>query len=139
MEHPPHNKKKTSEELRKFGLTLGSALIVLGALLWLIGRDRSPGLCALAGALLVALGYGAPRALAPVERAWMKLGLLLGGVVTRVLLVVFFFLVVTPVAVIARLTGKRFLELGFRDPRLATYWEKRSAKEENSSGLEKQF
>jgi hypothetical protein len=52
---------------------------------------------------------------------------------TRVILTVLFYLVLTPIAVTARLFGKQFLDLSFRDPK-DSYWvlrEKDSSKERN--------
>jgi hypothetical protein len=139
MSNTTHHKKKSIQELKKFGFTLGIALIVLSIVLLFLGRTGSPRLLSFAGLILILLAYGAPKWLAPVERAWTKFGEVFGGVVTRIILVVFFFLVVTPVGIIARLSGKQFLELGFRSGHHKTYWEKRAVAEQNVSGLEKQF
>ncbi len=132
-------KKKSVAELRKFGFILGGALIVLSVLLLILGRTGSPRLLSLLGCILVGFAFFAPNALAPFEWGWTKLGNALGSVVTRIILVVFFFLVMTPVALVARLSGKRFLELGFRDPSRKTYWNTRNDSEQDASEFERQF
>lgn len=58
-------------------------------------------------------------------RGWMALALTLGWFVSRAVLVALFFAVITPVGLVARLLGVRFLELE-RDPAAASYWKKRS-------------
>ena len=62
-----------------------------------------------------------PLVLAPLNRGWTKVGLLLGAVVAPILMAVIYFIVVTPTAILARLAGKDFLRLR-REPTAATYW-----------------
>jgi hypothetical protein len=54
---------------------------------------------------------------------WMALALTMGWFVSRAILIALFFLVVTPVGLIARIAGVRFLETE-RGP--ASYWKKRA-------------
>ena len=80
-----------------------------------------------------------PKALKPVYIGWMSLALVLGLVVSTVLLTVFFFLVITPVGLVARLAGKDFLRLKLR-PEDTTYWIRREQKVATSpADYEKQF
>jgi hypothetical protein len=58
------------------------------------------------GVVLLTLGLTRPRLLAPVSRVWWKFALLLGWFNARVLLSLFFFLVLTPVGLVWRLIGK---------------------------------
>lgn len=112
--------KKTSRELRKFGITMAVALGIFGSLfLW---RDKPawPYLYAAAGMFLF-LGVIAPRLLAPVEWAWMKMAHYLGLVMTRVILTITFYLVVTPLAVAMKLFGRDPMNRKF-DPDATTYW-----------------
>jgi hypothetical protein len=57
---------------------------------------------------------------------------------TRVLLIIVFYIGITPVALIARLSGKRFLKLEF-DPDAESYWEKREPHERGKERYESQF
>lgn len=111
--------------LRSFGLTVGGVLVALA--LWFLFRGKHPGFrwgAGGAGLLLVAAGLLAPGALRPLRRAWMALAFAMGWLVSRVLLTVIFYAVVTPLALAARLAGKRFLDLGF-DRAATTYWVRR--------------
>ena len=59
--------------------------------------------------------------LAPLNRAWLYVGLLLQRVVSPVVLGILFFLTVTPIGLLMRLTGKNPLRLGF-DREAQSYW-----------------
>ena len=74
-----------------------------------------------------------PRALKPIQTIWMTLATVLGWVMTRLLLMIVFFIGITPIAFIARVVGKRFLDLKY-EPDRESYWEKR---EPPTSGMER--
>ena len=61
-----------------------------------------------------------PKSLAPFNRAWYQLGLLMGKVVSPIVLGVLFFLVITPVALVMRLVGRDALKI--RKQNVNTYW-----------------
>jgi hypothetical protein len=123
--------------LRKFGLTMGIALAAFGGLFLWRGRAIAPYLFVL-GALFLLFALAAPRALKHVQRVWMTFAIALGWVMTRVLLVLVFFIGITPIAFIARLSGKKFLELEF-EPDRESYWEKRVKPIEGRERYERQF
>jgi len=62
-----------------------------------------------------------PALLSGLNRLWMKLGLLLGKVVSPIALGILFYAVITPIGLIIRLTGKDPLRLKF-DPDAESYW-----------------
>ena len=75
---------------------------MLGALSAWRGHVVAPRvLCAL-GVPLVLLGVVVPRALGPVEAAWMRLAATLGHVNASVILTLLFYLVVTPLGWVIR-------------------------------------
>ena len=55
--------------------------------------------------VLLLLGMIWPRLYTPLAKLWLGLSLLLGSVMSRVLLTVIFFVVVTPIALVMRLFG----------------------------------
>jgi hypothetical protein len=94
------------------------------------------------GAVLAAVfggaGRVAPSLLRLPHRWWMKFAGLLGWVNTRILLTVFFVLVLTPVGLVMKLIrrdplGRRF-EKGS-----ATYWERREGPAPDRSRFENEF
>ena len=95
-----------------FGLLVGGLVAVLFGLVfpWLRG-GRFPAWPWAVGGVLAASALGAPALLAPVHRAWMAVGSALGWVNTRILLGAVFYLVVTPIGAVMRLTGRDPLRL----------------------------
>jgi len=112
--------KRDRRELRNFGLTLAVGFGAVGALLLWRGKASDVYFLA-AAAVFLLLGLAAPLSLRPVRRGWLKAADLVGWVMTRVILLVLFFAVVTPIGAIARVLGKDFLGLK-RDPEAKTYW-----------------
>ena len=68
-----------------------------------------------------ALALLAPQLLAPLNRLWLKLGLVLHKVVTPIIMAMLFYLAITPMGVAMRLMGKDLLRLK-REPGAKTYW-----------------
>lgn len=129
------NIKSAKKDLRDFGLVVGLALLVLsGALFW--RHKASYAYFLVPGAALVSLGLLAPSVLKPLQRAWMALAVLIGWFTTRVILVILFYLALTPVALALRLSGKRFLELERNE---GSYWRRRERKESDRGDYERQF
>ena len=62
-----------------------------------------------------------PALLAGLNRLWMKLGILLGKVVSPIALGILFYVVITPIGVMIRLAGKDPLRLKF-EPDADSYW-----------------
>ena len=133
------NISTSMKEVRKFGLLVGSILIAIGIWFFVSDRDFFRPLIQ-TGTALVAFGVLAPYVLRPVYRAWMMFSVVLGWIMTRVLLSVLFFVIVTPVALIARIVGKKFLDLDFH-PRegVKTYWHPRATGVSSKRRLEHQF
>lgn len=96
----------TQTEIRKFAFTLATMLCIFAyALLpWLydIQRVWPPAIIA---AVLVLLALAIPCALKPVYAGWMKFATALGWLNSRIILALVYFLVVTPMGLVARLIG----------------------------------
>src|ERR1051326_6586841 len=102
-------KLKTDErDLRKFGLMVGGAFVLLGLLFFLRHKSSYPFFIG-AGAILIVLGATWPRALKFIYIGWMALAFTLGFIMSNVILTLFFFLLVTPIGLLSRLFGKDFL------------------------------
>ena len=67
------------------------------------------------------LGLVFPRAVKPIFVAWLTLAFPIGWIVSRVLLMVLFWGVLTPIAVVTRLAGRDVLGLRRRSE-VTTYW-----------------
>lgn len=104
---------------------MGTVLFLIAALLYWKEWDQIGIVLTLTGAAgFFGCGFFMPSALRPVHRAWMTLALILGSIVARFILCIVFFVIVTPIALIARSVGKRFF-LSFREKGKPTYWIRR--------------
>src|SRR5262245_54170665 len=112
--------KTGRRELRNFGLLVGVVFVGLGLLFLIRGKPAAPWLL-LPGSLLMVFGLVAPAVLKYPYLVWMSFALVLGFVVSHVILTLFFFLVITPIGLIARMVGKDFLRLKL-DPGASSYW-----------------
>ncbi len=101
----------TDIELKKFGLTVGGVMVALAiAAEWKHWwNEISVMSVLLSGTVLCALGVFAPRSLRTVHRVWMSFAIIMGSIVSRIILSIIFFLILTPVALTARMAGKNFL------------------------------
>ena len=129
--------KTGTRELRNFGLLVGGVFALLGLLFLARGKANYPWLLT-PGLALVTLGAIAPRSLKYIYLVWMGLALVLGFVVSHVILTIFFFLVITPIGLIARLAGKDFLRLKL-DRQAKSYWIPRDRNRKAPEEYERQF
>lgn len=88
-------------------------------------------------ALFGGLAWLAPRWLEPIHRVWMVFAAALGFVMTRVILTAVYYLVLTPVSLLSRVLGKRYLDDGYRDDR-TSYWVTRPTTEDRAAA-ERQY
>lgn len=131
------NIKGDKKELRKFSLVIGIFLIVLGGLSCWRSTGHYPWLFIVAITILL-VGFAMPMLLKPIHKVWMILAVLMGWVVTRIILAVLFYLIVTPIGLSIRLLGKDFLDLEFSDD-TSSYWILRKEIKKDRSDYERQF
>lgn len=109
---------------RSFGFVFAGVFLIIGAAPLVFGHPMHPWSLAI-GAVFGVVAAVAPALLAPLNRLWTRLGLLLHKIVSPVVLGVMFFLVITPMGVIMRLLGKDPLRLRF-ERAAKTYWIERT-------------
>lgn len=129
--------KGTREEVRKFGILMAVVLTLIG--LFLLYKEVTFWyvLPALGGVLLIG-GYTGYPVVRPVYLAWMKFAFVLGWINTRLLLGLFFYLILTPIGLMMRLFGKDFLDEKIERDR-ASYWTKREKVPLDQSRYERLF
>ena len=123
IRHDIDSLPESPKALRKFGLIVGLVFLVLfGMSLWKgwFGTDTGI-LLGIVGVLFIGIGLIAPAALRHPHVVWMSIAIILGSLVSRIILTILFFIVITPIAGIARMFGKHFYQK-HHDPRAATYW-----------------
>jgi hypothetical protein len=131
------NIQSSESDLRNFGLTIGIALAVIGGFLFWFDKVSWPYFLLLA-LILVFAGLFIPASLKPLQKMWMAFALVVGWFITKMILVVLFYLVFTPIRLISRLSGKRFLQLRLEGSK-KTYWNYRKENKQEKSTYEKQF
>ena len=77
-------------------------------------------------AVFLVVAYTYPKVLAPLNRLWLKFGLLLYKVVNPVILGLLFFVTIMPIGLLMRACGKDFLRLRL-DRGAKSYWIERDA------------
>ena len=110
MPHPPGE--------RSFGLSVGSVCLAAALLGVWRGRLAVAAPLLAVGILLVVCGYFASPVLRVPNRVWWRFAQALGWINARIILTVFFALVLTPVGVVMRMLGRNPLRV--RDTR--TNW-----------------
>jgi predicted membrane metal-binding protein len=122
---------------RSFGLVFAGFFAILGALsLWRHSQTWHYTLPVAAAFLVVALTY--PRVLGPLNRLWLKFGLLLYKVMNPIVLGLLFFVTIMPIGLVMRAMGKDFLRLK-RDPNAKSYWIARTPPGPPPQSMKNQF
>lgn len=129
--HEDYSRDETIEGSsdRSFGLTVGGILLAivlvrLGLQWWQSGGVTLGWLELVLGGVgivLLAMGLLAPTLLAPLNRGWTKLGLLLFTIVNPIVLALIFLVTIVPIGLALRAFGKDPLRLRF-DPDAKSYW-----------------
>ncbi len=127
----------SDKAVKKTGISLGIVLILISLLLWYLGK-ASFIYFSVTGGIFLILSFIALPALRSFHKLWMMLALVLGFIMSRIILTLLFYIILTPIALIARISGKKFMLLGF-DKSASTYWEKRENPAKQQINYERQF
>ena len=123
---------------RTFGFVFTGIFLLIAAYLWY--HDAKPvtiqAFLVLAAAFL-AFTLFMPIALRPLNKAWYKLGLLMGRVVSPIVLGILFFILITPIAMVMRLAGRDPLKL--RKQNVQSHWIDRTPPGPESTSFKDQF
>lgn len=108
---------------RSFGVVMAAFFAIVGLLPLLSWAHPYPPRwwsVAIAAAF-AALAWLRPATLAPLNRLWLRLGLLLSKIVSPVILGLLFFVTITPIALLMRAVGKDPLRLR-KNASASSYW-----------------
>ncbi|MGA9109194.1 MAG: SxtJ family membrane protein [Smithella sp.] len=131
------NIKGDKSDWRKFGITMGIILAVIGFYLLWKGKNYVEYVFSLAAAFFI-LGLVIPSALKFVYKAWIVMSVIMGFIMTRVIMVIIFYMIVTPVGFVASIIGKNFLDVKI-DKTAKSYWIVREIVRKEKSDYERQF
>ena len=131
-------KRDELKDLKQFGIVLAAILIVFGSIHFLKHRMVLAGWFYGIGIIVLCLGLFAPGTLKNVYAVFLKLAHALGWFNTRLILIIIYFLLIAPIAIIMKILGK--------DPlcrkickKESSYWIKRQTIRSAKDQLEKQF
>ena len=131
------NIKGDKSDWKKFGITMAVILAIIGFdLLW--KKNHYYGYFFFPAAAFLITGVFLPSVLKPVYKAWIALSVVMGFIMTKVIMVIIFYLIVTPIGLIASLTGKKFLDMKI-DKNAKSYWIVRERMQKVKSDYERQF
>lgn len=133
------NISSTKNDLRSFGIVMGSFFAIISLFHFLKGRHDLNLWIALSLLFFLA-AFLRPQLLLPLQKPWMMLALILGAIMSRVILSILFIFVVVPISFIARVSGKKFLDSEFKKNG-ESYWNLRTEAEiyKSKEVYEKQF
>ncbi len=131
------NIKSGKKQLQQFGIILGIVLGLLGG--WFILREKNGYLYLFAFSIaFVLVSLAVPELLKPIQKIWMSIAICIGWLVTRVILTLLFYLVVSPIAILARLLGKDFLDRKL-EPAKDSCWIAKEPAKFDKANYENQF
>jgi hypothetical protein len=108
---------------KNFGIVFFVVFIIIG--FWPLLDINTYRLWAIIIAVIfLTLGFMNSRLLTPLNILWFKFGIFLGKIVSPIVMGVIFFFVVTPTAILMRISKKDLLNLKFNNKE--TYWIKKS-------------
>ncbi|MDA9464504.1 SxtJ family membrane protein [Bradyrhizobium sp. CCBAU 53415] len=122
---------------RRFGITMALVFAVIGCFSFYKRSSHAPIWLAVA-AIVIGVALWRPQSLASVNRAWLKLGLLMYRVVNPVVMAILFFGAIMPIGLTMRIFGKDFLNMR-QDSSAETYWSTRSDPRPPSESMRHQF
>jgi hypothetical protein len=130
-----HEVKKSSD--RSFGLVFTAVFLVIG--LWPVLDTAPPRWWALGvAAVFLVLAVAYARALAPLNRWWLKLAHVMNRVANPVIMGLLYFGVLTPIGLLRRVFEKDSLNLA-KDPSAKSYWIERETPGPLPDSMKQQF
>ena len=125
---------KSQSTNRSFGILFFIVFLILS--LWPLKNGNNLNLYFLiTSGIFLILGVINSKLLTPLNKTWIKFGEILGLIIAPIVMSLVYFVILTPVSLIARLFGKDLLGLKFIKEN-ETYWIKRK---KNLTSMDKQF
>lgn len=123
---------------RTFGFVFTGIFLIVSAYLWSQDSQTTTIQIFLVLALVFfVFALLMPVALRPLNKAWYKLGLLMGRVVSPIVLGILFFILISPIAIVMRLAGRDPLKLRKQD--VQSHWIDRAPPGPESTSFKDQF
>jgi len=121
---------------RRFGLTVGTAFLLLALVAWWRGHPTVAAALGALGGVLALAALAIPTRLGQVERAWMALAHAVSRVTTPIVMSGLYLLVLTPVGILRRTLSRNPL---VHAPAGSSYWRGRPEGARRSASMKRQF
>tara|TARA_Y100000816_G_C26010950_1_gene528579 strand:+ start:385 stop:765 length:381 start_codon:yes stop_codon:yes gene_type:complete len=111
-------------------------LVFLTLSLWPLTKKGEINLYLILIALIfLVLGLLNSRILSPLNKVWMKLGEMIGRIIAPIVMLIVYFLILTPLSLLVRLFGKDLIGMKYNN-QIESYWIKRK---KHLGSMDKQF
>jgi len=130
-------KKGNNTEYRKFGVTIGSFLILISIILFYFHKNGFIYLLSI-GVVLLTVAFIEPNFLKWLYNLWMSFAVILSSLMTRLILILLFFLLFIPMGLFIRIIKKDLLDEKYSG-KVHTYWIKRTGNINDRELIENQF
>ena len=104
---------------RSFGIVFFIVFLIIGVYP-LINQGEIRVWSVIISLIFLLLGLINSKILTPLNYLWFKFGIFLGKIISPLIMLIIFFFVVTPIAILMRLLGKDLLNLKFNKNQ--SYW-----------------
>ena len=129
-----HESKIKIGSNRNFGLVFFFVFLIVG--LWPLLNEGPFRIWSIVIAIIfLILGLVNSKLLTPLNKLWFKFGLFLGTIVSPFVMGIIFFLVITPIGFVMKITGKDLLNIK-HDNKKKSYWINR---DKSKSTMKQQF
>ena len=129
--------KEDKHSLRKFGLTVGTVLLLIGIALYLFDKTSFIYFGGI-GLILMLFGLVLPNMLKTINKIWMTFAIILGWFMSRVILIILFYLIITPIGFLSKIFRSDPLNRKW-DSSVSSYWEDREKQLSEQIDYERQF
>ncbi len=128
--------KTNNKKIKDFGISIGIILFIISGALYFSENQLFQIICYIAS-LFLFLGLIIPLFLKPIYLAWMGFSIILGWIMTRLILSILFYFILTPIGLITKLLNEDFLAL--KKTNAKSYWNNRDHDQERTQDYERQF
>lgn len=129
-----YNKDRSSD--RSFGLVMFGFFLFLGSMSVIQATNVRWWAFALSG-IFLAISFLKPNILGPLNKAWLKIGLLLQAITSPLIMGILFYGLLSPFALLMKFFGKDPINKNF-DATLKSYWKVRQL-DNPAKGMQNQF
>jgi uncharacterized membrane protein len=133
------NLDSSAKEIKKFGLVIMVALTIIASIIYyksgysiIINYLLGSGIVLLVSAIL------SPNILVPIYKVWMSLAFILGSIVSRIILTILFYFLISPIGIIIKIFGNDIINLKI-DKERKSYWIKKDEKAKPDEQIRKMY